>query len=233
MSAVVPEAVPAKKKCVVCDSEIPRDEKVCCPVCLSEPDGKKCVNCGKRIPSKAKLCSICKTYHRWWRFFADFGAALPMVAIIALGTSVYTAGNYLYNRNSHTNFKFVSANANVVYLTVWNAGQKPSALLGGRLNFGDLPIDDVQLNLPEVDLEEAKTVVQKDDRATVALTVPPFLGLRHGSHVYRKDEIQQLLKGRRVTLYLNVDESTGDVASPHNSFAADRIQTFIVGRMYR
>jgi len=227
-------AATEKKKCVVCDSEMSRTEKLQCPVCFSDPDGTKCVNCKKRIPTEAKMCSICKTYQRWWRFFSEVAAALPVVAIIAAVSGIYTLGSYLYYRNSHTNFKFVSANTNVVYLTVWNAGQKPSALLGGRLCFDDLDIDDVQLNLPDIDIRDGRIVIQKDDRATVALTVPPFLGLHNKKHAYiAKPEIEGQIKSHRVTLYLNVDESNGNVASPHESFTGDRILTFITGRMYK
>lgn len=240
MTPIVPEETPAKgpaetKTCVVCDSKIPRDEKKECPVCQSAPDGTRCKNCQKRIPIDAKFCNTCKEYQNWRKNFAIWATVISVTgAFIGVSRSLYLAAAYLSDRQSHTNFKFVSANSDVIFVTVWNTGQRPSAILGGRLNFGDIPIDDVELELPEIDTSEAKNVIPKEaDRVMVALTIPPFQGLRNHGSSYTKESIQQLLNRQRVTLYLNVEESDGDAASPHGTFTVDRIKTFIIKRMYK
>jgi RNA polymerase subunit RPABC4/transcription elongation factor Spt4 len=232
MTAAIDVGQEWKKKCMVCDREIPATATKC-PVCRSEPDGDPCINCRKLIPKGARLCSICKTYQPWWKFVFEIAAALPVVAILALASGIWTAGTYLYDRNSHTDFKFVSANANVIFLAVWNTGQKPSAILGGRLHFAGLPIDDVDLLVPEVDVQEGTMVIKKGDGGRVALTVPPFQGLRNRGQTYSKDDIQGLLTTHQITLYLTVNESDGDIVRPHDTFTADRIQAFISGRLYK
>lgn len=232
LSVATDTKTPEKTNCVACDSEIPGDADTC-SICTFKQTPTFCVNCKKRIPVSAKLCSVCKTYQRWWRFLSEFTTALPAVALAAMVSGVWTAGTYLYDRNSHTNFKFISANANVVYLTVWNTGQKPSALLGGRLSFGGLPIDDVALLLPDIDVRQAKTVIHKDDRALIALNVSPFLGLHNGKYAYTKQEVNDKLKSQKVTLYLYVNESDGETVAPSDVVTVNRLQEFIMKGMYK
>ena len=219
--------------CAFCKEPMPQNA-LRCNACQAYQNGKLCEVCKQPMPKDAVKCNACDSYRNWRQYTAISSTILSLlVALVAVLSPAITALSTFLDRHSHTNFKLASANNDVIYLTVWNTGQKPSAILGGRLNFGDLQIDAVDLDLPDTYVQEGKNVIPAKDRVMIALTVSPFQELsNHGNH-YKRDEVLEILKQKRVNLFLNLEESNGEAASPHDTFGSERIETFITGRMYR
>jgi len=220
--------------CEFCKEPIPLSA-LRCNACDSYQNGKQCRICKEPLPEGALKCNKCGTYSSWQRYFGVSSTVLSLlVALVASLSPAITAVSNFIDRDSHTNFKLATTDDNFLYLAVWNTGHKASALLGGHLNFGSLPIDDVELDLPEADSQDAKNVIPKEDRVRIEMTVPVFQGLRKGDYIYTKEEIQKILLGpQRVTLFLNIEESNGKTTLARDTFPIERIQKFIMGRMYK
>jgi hypothetical protein len=149
------------------------------------------------MPKDAVKCNVCDSYRNWRRFTAVSSAILPLlIALIAVFPPALTALSNFIDRRSHTNFNFAGATDDAVNLTVWNTGQRPSALSGGRLNFNGRPIDDVELDLRDGDVQAPTNIVSKDARMTVVLTVLPFQGCTTADNPTQKRKSSGFLRNR-------------------------------------
>ena len=236
MTANIPEESHEKKKCVVCGSEVSRDEKASCPVCHFNPDGMTCNNCKKRIPMKAVFCNECKTYQGVRQYFNIAATVLSlMLASFAVINGVYLAATYLSDRNSHTRLKVTGAEQNLIYLKVWNTGRKPSTLVTYRLKFDGLPkakeLTLQQFN--ETSTPEAQNLILPGkDPVTISLGLPIRADLPEPqrSKQYSDDELGPLKKAPlgQISAVLEVDveesddEGTTELRQDH--FRADRIE---------
>jgi hypothetical protein len=239
MTKSAPEAM--KKRCVVCDNEIPRNEKKECPVCSCKPDGKECTNCKRWIPLGASFCSRCMLYGGLRRHFNMAATALSLViALFAVIRGFYLTGAYLSDRNSHTRFKVTGSDQSHVYLRIWNTGRKPSALLSYRLKFADLPAAK-ELTLQQFNEDEKKAtnlIVPGKDPVSIALGLPlrEELPAAQQSKQYTSDELRTLrqkpLNEISVILEIDVEESDDEGTSQprRDQFKADRINK-LIGRL--
>ena len=241
MSVIVPEAPPQKKKCVACDNEIARELKDTCPVCEKPPDGKRCQTCQKRIPKDAKMCSICRAYQPGWRVVSNLAAVLPVAAIVALVSGIYSAGTYLNDRNSNTRFMVTSADATDLHLMVWNTGKKPSRLTRFQLRFFGQPgIEDATLYLDDGD-----AVIEPGNPVKVGLSIKQLsrsLKPRSTDEHFTKKEIESWLKNHgqaMIEVEVEIEESGHlwnltdhpFVQPQRDKLTAGQMSEFILGRI--
>ncbi len=230
-----------KKKCVVCDCEMLEGDEIC-TACEFGQAARQCVNCRKRIPADAKVCAICKAYQRWWRMLSEFASAVPIIAIIALASGIYTASSYLSDRNSHTVLKVTGADQNMIYMNVWNTGRKPSALVGFRLKFDQLSATKettLQQPLKDVTEQASNVIVPYAAPVTITLGLPRQSDLSNAQRAkqYSKDELSTLsnkeLGKLAMTLEVDVEESDDDNTAQQrrDHFKADRIEEFMTRLM--
>lgn len=243
-------AVP--RKCKACDRAYP-ETKTVCPACrFPAPWNEPCVICKSPIPEGAKLCNECQSYQgRLRRHFPISGTALALLGsiITVFVTAVVPATSYLLNLESRTRFKVTSADNLALHLTVWNTGQKPSVLIGCRLNFGKLPIEDVALLLADEKAAKAKSLIQHGDPVLVRATVEELnLRKRGRRENYTREDIVRLLADNPdepLTLNLDVEESNDsadswqfvllgrDVHTRKDTFPVHTASQFILWRMSR
>lgn len=241
MSTTVPAEPPRLRNCVACGADKIPLSVLECPVCRHSMTPQLCVICGKAIPARAKICSVCKSYQRGWRVVSNLAAAFPVMAIIALGSALYTVGTYLYDRNSSTKFKVTSVDEKVVHLMVWNTGRKPSRLIAYRLSFlGQLPLEDTDLRQVEGDavIESGKPGKVGLDVAELTRNLKPG-----GKEHYTKDEIEALVSAhdspRKLQIEVTVEESGhlwNLTDGPFNTMMVDKVpagslKMFILGRL--
>jgi len=226
MTTTVPEAAPERKeKCIICDSEITARNGIC-SACGFARAAQQCVNCHKRIPAGARMCPICKAYKRSWRFLPELASTVPIIAIIALVSGIYTAYTYLSDRNSHTVLKVTGADANMIYVKVWNTGRKPSTLLGYRLKFDEVAATkEVTLQPPiqDVTAQANNVIVPNEAPVTIKLGLPRLSDLPDSQRTKQYSKEFRIIP---MTLEIDVEESDNEGATRQRKdhFKADRIE---------
>jgi len=243
MSNDVADTSPEEKPCIECAKLIPRRATLC-TFCKSAQVGTPCKTCQERIRYGSKRCNVCESYQDWRRHFSVSQAALALlIALFAVIANLFTAGSYLAGRESNTTFKVSSNDSKFLYLKVWNTGQKPSTLTGFRLKFSDhLPIENATLDLAADD-----AVIVPGNPIKIAVTVKELaltLLKVGGKERHGKPEVKALIDKQdqgpiMLTLEVDVEESghlwnptsRPFVATRKDTFSADRISKFILGRI--
>jgi len=242
-----PASNPApREKCLVCGAPLLLPDMPKCEKCKSAQD-EQCNVCGERMLPKAVFCNQCKSYQQTWRrVFANFALTTSLIlAAFAVGSAVSSAFFYIRDYHSDTRFKVASAEKNVLYLNVWNTGNKQSTLLHYHLRFGRIDINDVDLDLTRGDRQDAKNVIASGKPVKLGLWAPHDLVLTSSwtGREYEKAEIEHLLSDKNLRLEIEVEESD-DPSREHlcgliparlfhtksDEFAADRISDFIYAR---
>jgi hypothetical protein len=221
MTASLQTAPERRTKCVVCDSEMQAGDETC-SICRSPQGVQQCVNCKKRIPPQAKLCSVCKTYQRWWRVLSEFASAVPIVAIIALASGIYTVYTYLVDRNSNIVLKVTGADTKYIYLEIWNTGRKAAAITGYRLKFENLsPNQTPEVTMAQPSSDNTREVISviSPGKDPVIITLVP------SSPPIPRPERAKTLSEISVTLELDIEDSDhiGARQQRQDHFSATRI----------
>ena len=241
-----PETKPGKVKCAACGNEISAKAEVCDVCNFKQFKMIPCAVCKKPIPSGADRCNECETYQGWRRHFPVSATVLSLLlAFFGVLSAVFAAASNFIDRESSTRVKVTSADDVYLYLKVWNTGRKPSTLIGYRLSFDGLPIQSAELHLSKEDVKDAKNVITPGPPVKLTLSVDQLIGAQKADKRlrYSVQEIQKQLAKQRLTLEIYVEESN-DPSSGFpcfcrrrlyhtrvDTFTADRVAKFIIGRM--
>jgi hypothetical protein len=206
--------------CIRCENEL-QDGR--CDAC---PSFDQCDVCGKAMPKNAKRCNGCNTYKR-----LPFLPNLTSIMTILGGTTivisaVYSAYTIVSAFSSHADFRFATANDKAIGIKVWNAGSKPAVLLGYRLKIDALP-DDQQMTL---ELSSGDTNAANNVIAGNAAPVTIWLETIPDARRYTKPEVKALSglpSTNKVTLYVDVEESSGRKHTLKDHFTEDRLETYL------
>jgi predicted nucleic acid-binding Zn ribbon protein len=197
MSPDVPTALPSKKHCVVCDRDILVQAEQC-EFCNAAQRKRPCLVCKQPIPEDARICNGCKKYQNWWRHLTISQLTLSLlISLVAVFPPAITAITYFRDYDSHTYAILTNADANAIDLYVWNTGRKPSAILTCVLNFGDVPIQNAELD----PVDRTKVVVPPNGYTTIKLTIPEL-----------KKEAKPIPPNTHKELWIEVEESS----NPHH-----------------
>jgi hypothetical protein len=151
----------------------------------------------------------------WWFYVSMEVKVAAAAAVLALILFARPAINFF--RPSRTSIASVAADAQAITMHVKNRGPKSAALVGQRLKFGTLPIEDAELRL---DTPAAATIApgERDVKLIVRGLLPKCNA--DGNHL-NNVEIEPLLGQHNVTFEIKVQES--DDAPGHPS---TRVKTF-------
>jgi hypothetical protein len=161
----------------------------------------------------------------WWFYLSmevKVAAAAVLLALILFGKPAVN----LF-RDSQTSIESVTANAQAITVHLKNRGPKSATIVGQRLKFGALPIEDAELRL---DKSESATIRPDEERAVklTALTLLPKCGA--DGNRPNNEEIEPLLVQHTVTLEVDVQESNNAPGHPTRRIAAIsavRLQPFV------
>jgi hypothetical protein len=156
----------------------------------------------------------------WWFYVSTevkIAIAAVLLALILFGRE---AVNYF--RPSRTAVtSVVRVNAEGVTAHLVNSGPKSATLVGQRLKFGKLPIEDTKLGL---DKSSATIAPGQRDVKLTALTLDTKCG--DDGRLLNKDQIEEILDRQLVTLVIDIRES--DDAPGHST---PRSVTFLATRL--
>ena len=80
----------------------------------------------KDVPCCGKCSTDQKKPGRWLPIIAGVGSQVTM--LIGVITAIVSAYFYFSTYHSETHFNFATADADLIYVKVWNTGHKPSVL---------------------------------------------------------------------------------------------------------
>jgi hypothetical protein len=171
------------------------------------------------MPLKATYCTSCSSHQglRGYIGISDTALAL-LVALATALASLYTHFEDYRNRNSNTTIAFVSGEQNVIHARAWNTGRKQSILRDYHLVANDLGLQPLLLT----PIGNSQTIVPPNGDVAFDLQVDkiepkPGFNLRNALG---------LIGARRVTLLIDVQESTGPNPQRHD-FESERIRNVL------
>ena len=241
---------PQKECCCECGAKLEPAEAAKCSSCESA-QGEQCVNCRERMLRGAKYCVSCKSYQdKLRRHFPTITTISTLIGgFIVVCSALVSVTLYVADYHSHTAFRVTGVNGRFLYLKVWNSGRRPSMVVGYHLKFGNLPIEQVSLDLSDADQQEGRSVIGLGEPIKIALTIPKLELFKpaqpHQAHqIYNPVEVRKLIDNHLLTLQMDVEESN-DSSTPTfcgcwwhspfhtrtDTFRADRITEFIANRM--
>jgi hypothetical protein len=136
----------------------------------------------------------------WWFYVSTEVRFAAGAALLALVLFARPAVNYF--RPSQTQIQSVQANEQTITAHVENSGPKSATVVGQRLKFGALPIEDAELNL---DPASATIAPGQHDVKLSVLTLESKCNA--AGHRLNNTEIEELLDQQLVTLILDIRES--------------------------
>jgi hypothetical protein len=233
------------RTCISCGEEISPTARRCKLCNAANGDVRWCKVCREPMPFKAKVCNACNSHRGLFRYLPTSHTTLGLLTgLFGVIATVFTAANYLLDRNSNTRFKVTSSDDVRIYLKVWNLGKKTSALSAYRLEFDkDLHLPTVPLRLSDDDKKKAMSVIEPGASVTLGLTIPKLEPLAP----YTKEDVVKALADesgseKAVTLEIDVEESDdpreAHLGNPRrlfhtrsDTFPVNRIAEFITGRI--
>jgi hypothetical protein len=149
------------------------------------------------------VAKICEPPPKPWWFYLSMEAKVAIAAVL-LALIVFGRQGVNYFLPSRTSFQFVNADPNAITTRFDNSGPKSSTLVGQRLKFGALPIEDTELRL---DKSSSPTIAHGDHNVKlIAYEILPKCnadGIRPN-----KDKVVPLLvEQQSVTLEIDIRES--------------------------
>ncbi|HXH37850.1 MAG TPA: toll/interleukin-1 receptor domain-containing protein [Thermoanaerobaculia bacterium] len=163
----------------------------------------------------------------WWFYLSTEVKVAAAAALLTLILFARPAVNHFLP--SRTSITSVDANVQAIIAHVANSGPKSATVVGQRLKFGALPIEDKELRL---DRSESATIApgERDVKLTALelLTKCDADGIRPN-----KDRIEALLDRQPVTLEIDIresDDAPGQSRRQVVTFPAARLKPF-VGRL--
>lgn len=135
----------------------------------------------------------------WWFYVSMWVKVAAAAALLALILFMPKAINYI--RPSHTEVKSVQADAEAITAHIVNSGPKSATIVGQRLMFGALPIEDKELRL---DASATIAPGEHDVKLTALelLTKCDADGIRPN-----KNKVEPLLDQQPVRLVIEIQES--------------------------
>jgi hypothetical protein len=135
----------------------------------------------------------------WWFYLSLEVKVAAAAALLALILFAWLAFN---NRPSRTSIRGVQANEQAITVHIANSSQKKATLVGQRLKFGALPIEDAELRL---DKSESATIAPggRDVKLTAVMLEPKC----HNGRPLNRAQIDLLLDRHTIILEVDVRES--------------------------
>ena len=164
----------------------------------------------------------------WWFYVSTEVKVAAAAALLA--TILFAPQLINHFRPSQTEVKSVQANAQAITAHVVNSGPKSATLVGQRLRFGALPIEDAELRLDKA--VSATIAPGERDVKLTALELLPKCGA--DGHRPNKFEIEPLLDQQTITLEVDVQESDDAPGRPSRRVAtipAARLKPFVGKRV--
>ncbi len=208
--------------CSICGKQNPPDVKKC-EHCDSFQYKRHCVVCGGNLAAGATYCNECKSHQDWRRHIGVSQTTLALlVALVSLVTPMLKEIADFTRRHSLTTVVFQSATDKEITINALNTGKSRSLLRGFRLVSGDHRIlNDAELDV--VSNDSKLTVLRGDEEMSIRLK--PLTGLTAHTPY---DELSDSLKNLKLTLVVDVQESTGVLKERRDTFPAVRIERFIL-----
>jgi len=194
--------------CIQCRELIDKGAEACDKCNAKQDKSRFCEICASAIPKAAVRCNTCGNYkNKWRRRFNVTQSMLPILtALFAVLSTMITSSALLIHRNSNTSITFTSATPDTIYVHVSNSGQSISTLRGYRLKFGDIPIENVELELADDDKRLAANVIGAMSQARLGLIVHGLT--RRPGAAFDPDTAPS---DKKITLEIDVDESNRSV----------------------
>ena len=172
------------------------------------------------------VAKICEPPPKPWWFYLSMEAKVAIAAVLlALIVSAPTIINHF--RPSRTEvLQSVEANEQAITAHVRNSGPKSAIIVGQRLKFGALPIEDAKLYL---DKSAAAIEPGERDLKLTALAIETKCdadGIRPNKH-----DVEKLLDQQSVTLEIDIresDDAPGQSTRQIVTFPAARIKPFVI-----
>lgn len=161
----------------------------------------------------------------WWFFISTEVKVAAAAALLAAVLFAKPAIDHFLP--SRTEVALAAANERAITAHVSNKGPKSSKLVGYRLKFGALPIEDAELRL----VKPAAATIPPRSEVNVELTVGELL-TKCGSDglTLNRNEIEALLGQQNITLEVRVAESDDAPGRPSRrltTFPATRLKPFV------
>lgn len=148
------------------------------------------------------VAKICEPPPKPWWFYVSTEAKVAFAAVV-LALILFARPAVNFFRPSRTSIQSVDANAQDVTAHLVNSGPKSATIVGQRLLFGTLPIEEKDLRLEK---SESATIApgERDVKLTALelLTKCDADGIRPN-----KDKVEPLLDQQSVTLVIDIRES--------------------------